>query len=68
MAVRYLCDTCGYRGFAPNAATADEVLCEQCGEPVLTDPQSSVPKRQPTRPSHEAPENMATRNEAAPER
>lgn len=38
MAVRYLCDSCGHRGVDPEAATADEVLCEVCGEPVLVDP------------------------------
>lgn len=43
MAVRYLCDSCGYRGFDPNAGTADEVLCEQCSEPVLSDPDTAPP-------------------------
>jgi hypothetical protein len=36
--VHYLCDSCGYRGFDPTAESADEVLCEACGEPVLADP------------------------------
>jgi hypothetical protein len=38
MSVRYLCDSCGFRGVDPRAASADEVLCEVCGEPVLDDP------------------------------
>jgi DNA-directed RNA polymerase subunit RPC12/RpoP len=37
MAVRYVCDTCGHRGVDAAASSADEVLCEVCGEPVLED-------------------------------
>lgn len=38
MTVHYLCDSCGHRGVDHAARTADEVLCEVCGEPVLQDP------------------------------
>jgi hypothetical protein len=45
MAVHYLCDSCGHRGFDPAADSADEVLCEVCGEPVLEDPDPPAPPR-----------------------
>lgn len=37
MIIYYLCDSCGYRGRA-TAGSADQILCEVCGEPVLEDP------------------------------
>lgn len=37
MAVRYVCDNCGFRGLEPDAETADMLLCEMCGEPVMED-------------------------------
>jgi hypothetical protein len=42
MAVRYLCDNCGFHGVDPVATTSDQVLCSQCGEPVLADPDDLV--------------------------
>lgn len=37
MPVTYVCDNCGHRGIDVDAQTADQVLCEVCGEPVLDD-------------------------------
>jgi len=48
MPVRYLCDSCGFRGVDPSAQTADEVLCEMCGKPVLDDPYVDHPPRHAT--------------------
>jgi rubredoxin len=59
MAVRYVCDSCGYRGFDPRAGTADEVLCNQCGEPVLTDlDDSPSTNRGDLREMHERPQGL----------
>ena len=34
MAVRWVCDFCGYEGSAPDQAETDQVQCPMCGEPV----------------------------------
>lgn len=34
---RWVCDYCGATGRVPEGQTSDNVLCDQCGEPVLPD-------------------------------
>jgi hypothetical protein len=58
MPVRYLCDSCGYRGVDQAAGSVEEVLCEQCGEPVLADHDADA--------SSNSPDPNRTRTEQRP--
>ncbi|HZC73385.1 MAG TPA: hypothetical protein VE442_22000 [Jatrophihabitans sp.] len=53
MSIKYVCDSCGYRGVAHDADTADQVQCEMCGEPVLEDLDRST--RYPPRSERRGP-------------
>jgi hypothetical protein len=35
MTGRWVCDYCGATGKIPDGDTADQVQCDQCGEPVM---------------------------------
>ena len=41
--MRYLCDSCGHRGVDDSAATIEQAVCSECGEPVLDDPYDEPP-------------------------